>query len=142
MRAWIILLMMIPLSAAGSAACGGNIVRDWGLHLEWTVERDCEHLERPARLREIPWTIATRVAARGAGPGSTAVLPPPEVHSGMIVTLCHRSDEADIHLSGTALGAARTGERVRVKTRFSSAPLEGIVRGPGLVELSRRRSGN
>lgn len=60
----------------------------------------------------------------------------------MTVTLCSSNEEAEIHLRGTALGAARTGERVRVRTGLGSGTLEGIVRGPGLVELVPRRGGN
>jgi hypothetical protein len=133
MRAWTILLAMMVVPVLASASCNGPIMRDWGLHLQWTVERDCEHPELPARLVEVPWTIETHLKASGAK--QTARLPLPEVRSGMTVSLWRKSEEADVHLRGTALGAARTGERVRVKTEFGIIPVEGIVRGPGLVEL-------
>jgi hypothetical protein len=140
MRPWTILLPMMVFSAVASAACNGPIVRDWGLHLQWMVEQDCEHPERPARLVEVPWTVEMRASATGGK--ITDPRPVPEVRPGMMVTLCHRSDEADIHLRGTALGTARTGENVRVKTGLGSIPLDGIVRGPGLVELVPRRGGS
>jgi flagella basal body P-ring formation protein FlgA len=53
----------------------------------------------------------------------------------MRVTAWREDESADIHLRGTALGTARRGERVSVKAGLGGAVLDGIVRGPGLVEL-------
>jgi hypothetical protein len=133
--------ILAPSLAFG--ACGaGNLVRDWGLHLEWVVEHDADHPERPARLVEVPWNAAgvegqnqTVCAPRGPGAGKAAPLPAPEVRIGMRVTAWREDESADIHLRGTALGTARRGERVSVKAGLGGAVLDGIVRGPGLVEL-------
>ena len=140
MRAWKILLGMMAVPFLASASCNGPIVRDWGLHLQWTVERDCEHPERPARLVEVPWKFESHSQRSGAEQGVREPLP--EVQSGMRVNLWRKSEEADIHLRGKALGAARTGESVWVKTEFGTIPVKGIVWGPGLVELLQQRSGN
>jgi hypothetical protein len=143
MRVRTLSLLMLMLPAMAFAACGGaSVVRDWGLHLQWQVERDCDHPGRPARLVEVPWTVPALAPAQGEGAEAAASQTTPEVRSGMTVTLCRRSDEADIHLRGIALGPARTGEKVRVRTGIGSTALEGIVRGPGLVELLPGRSGH
>jgi hypothetical protein len=60
----------------------------------------------------------------------------------MMVIIGRGSDKAEIHLRGTALGTARTGEKVRVRAGVGAAALDGIVRGPGLVELVPRKGEN
>ena len=67
--------------------------------------------------------------------GGPATLAAPEVQGGMRVTLWREKENADLHLSGIALGTARRGERVKVRAGLGAAILEGIVRGPALVEL-------
>jgi hypothetical protein len=144
-----VLAAMVLAPAAASGACGaGNIVRDWGLHIEWAVERDANHPERPARLVEVPWDpvavegrsqMACVAASRGAGRGG----PPsaPEVRIGMWVTAWRRDESGEIHLRGTAMGTARTGEKVSLTAGPRGATLGGIVRGPGLVELTPQKVG-
>lgn len=144
MRVWALLAgMMITGQAAALGACGtGNTVRDFGLHLQWVVERDCQHPERPATLVEVPWSVNKPEAVHGnQSAAGVAPLPAPEVRSGMRVTLRRREAMADIDLSGTALGTARRGERLRVRAGLSGAILEGIVLGPGLVELEPAKGG-
>lgn len=122
------------------AVCdGGNTIRDRGLHRSWKVERDCDHPERPATLVEIPWT-AVQVALSPEKNGAERT-PPPEVRQGMRVSLGRRGENADIHLFGTALSSGRGGDRVQVRAGLSGATLEGIVRGPGLVELQSGEGG-
>jgi Chaperone for flagella basal body P-ring formation len=123
--------------ALGFGACGtGNTVRDFGLHLQWVVERDCNHPERPATLVEVPWSVNNNSPVPGSrGADGATPLPAPEVRNGMRVTLSRRDTKADIDLYGTALGTARPGEKVRVRAGLGGAVLEGIVRGPGWVEL-------
>ena len=124
--------------ALAFGACGaGTIVRDFGLHLQWVVERDCDHPERPAPLwSAVPWSGNNKVLFAGKGNAEGAApLPAPEVRSGMRVRLGRSDADADIDLYGTAMGTARLGEKVRVKAGLSGAILEGIVRGPGRVEL-------
>jgi hypothetical protein len=136
-----VLLVAAPALALG--ACGaGNTVRDFGLHLQWVVERDCQHPERPATLVEVPWSVNNPVPVTGNRNAEGATpLPAPEVRSGMRVTLWRRDAKTDIDLCGIALGTARLGEKVRVKAGLSGAVLEGIVRGPGRVELEPAKGG-
>src|ERR1700734_2198173 len=149
MRIWAVLAGMSVLSGivggpmVARGACGaGNTVRDWGLHLEWLIERNCDHPERPATLVAIPWSAPATVLAGGAsGVLREAAPPAPEVRNGMRVTLVRREKNAEIHLCGTALGEARTGESVAVRARLSGALLHGTVRGPGLVEMTSGRGG-
>ncbi len=144
-----VLAAMLLAPASASGACGaGNIVRDWGLHIEWVVERDASHLERPARLVEVPWNAAgveeqtqMRCTAASRSVGREALRSAPEVRSGMRVVVWRRDESGEIHLRGTALGTACMGERVFVKAGLSGATVEGIVRGPGLVELSPQKGG-
>jgi hypothetical protein len=132
------------------AACGpGSTVRDWGLHLQWTVERDCNHPERPARLVEVPWTaagVAVHVASGTASDDAKKTSPrtasapkaaqaAPEVRAGMRVTLCRQDENSAVRLSGTAMRTARTGETIPVRAGWRGTVLQGIVRGPSLVEL-------
>jgi hypothetical protein len=149
MRTWAILAGMsllpgivgMPMVARG--ACGaGNTVRDWGLHLEWVVEENCDHPERPATLVAVPWSAPATVRAAGAcGVPREAAPPGPEVRNGMRVTLVRQEENGEIHLYGTALGAARTGESVVVRARWSGALLHGTVLGPGLVEMEPGKGG-
>jgi hypothetical protein len=144
MKAWAIVAgMMITGPVAALGACGaGNTVRDFGLHLQWVVERDCKRPERPATLVEVPWSVDYQISVAGdRSAEGVAPLPVPEVRSGMRVILSRRGAKADIDLCGTALGTARRGEKVRVKAGLSGAVLEGIVRGPGLVELEPAKGG-
>lgn len=146
---------MILAAPMVRGACGaGNIVQDWGLHLQWMVERDSNHPERPPRLVEVPWSAATGQDRNPAGcvlqprnPGSPdgagkpVPLSAPEVRFGMRVKVWREDENADVHLRGTALGTARRGEKVAVKAGMSGSALEGIVRGPGLVELLPQKGG-
>ncbi len=134
--------VLVAAPALAFGACGaGNMVRDYGLHLQWVVERDCQHPERPATLVEVPWSVDHQVTVAGSRSAEgVAPLPAPEVRSGMRVMLWRRDAMADLHLCGTAVGTARRGEKVRVKAGLSGAVLEGIVRGPGLVELEPARA--
>ncbi len=145
-------LMAVPAMAWGTCGPGGT-VRDWGLRLAWVVQQDCDHPERPARLLEVPWSQpnapgAENGAKSGAGcaaPGQSrekpSTLPAPEVRAGMRVTLWRRNETTEVHLDGTALGTARTGEAVAVKAGLHGATLRGTVRGPGRVELEPEKGG-
>ncbi len=121
-------------------ACGGvKTVRDWGLRMEWLVERDAKRPEKPARLVEIPWSapgdVKTACTPAPQGSGEAKLAPAPEVRAGMRVSVWRRDEKSDIRLRGTALATARLGERVSVKAGLSGATLQGIVRGAGQVEL-------
>jgi hypothetical protein len=146
MRAWAFLAgaifagMMARPAMALVVCDGGNTIRDWGLHRSWTIERDCAHPERPAKLVEIPWTQAPVPRSREKATAEPAP-PPPDVRRGMRVSLGRRGEKADIRLVGTALSPGRVGDRVQVKAGLGGATLEGIVRGPGLVELQPGKAG-
>lgn len=129
-------------SALASGACGRNSTqRDWGLHREWTIARDCTHPERPATLVEVPWTMPAARSESQSGSGHEKVSLP-EVRSGMRVTLWRHEENADVRLSGVAVSTARRGESVKVRAGLGVAILDGIVRGPALVELAPREEGN
>jgi Chaperone for flagella basal body P-ring formation len=127
----------MALAAGGSAA----VVRDWGLHREWRVERDAVHPERPGQLVEIPWSTPPRApgkrnAAKDQGaPAAAQEQPAPVVRPGMRVTVWRRGEEAEIRMTGTALEAGGVGKVIRVRAGLSQATLHGVVRGPSSVEL-------
>ena len=105
-------------------------------HPEWPVTCNAEHPERPASLVEVPWTTPTRYslsARHEERPKNTSA---PEVRRGMRVTLWRHEETADVHLSGIALGTACRGQKVKVRAGLGVVLLEGIVRGPELVELT------
>jgi hypothetical protein len=132
--------LMIGMPFA-QAACGGNgLVRDWGLHRVWRIERDCAHPERPPVLLEIPWTTENKPQGSGAGSGA-ARDPGPAVRAGAQVVVEQHEGNAELRLVGTALHAARVGERVPVRTGLRGTILQGVVRGPGRVELEPEKGG-
>ena len=127
--------MAIGLSASGSP----TIVRDFGLHRAWQVTVDGAHPERPARLVEVPWS--TGRTSGPVEPGTKPAAPqPPTVRAGMPVTVIGRGARAEIRLEGTALGTARRGETVPVRAGLGNSIVRGIVRGPGVVELSGEKT--
>jgi Chaperone for flagella basal body P-ring formation len=148
MRAWAIAAVILAGALRAAAACGGGgdgTVRDWGLHLAWRVERDCAHPERPPVLVAVPWT-SPEVRERSGpsmekGAEKAATRPSPAVRNGMRVTVVGASENAALHLAGTSLGTARTGEEVAVRIAVSGAVRSGVVRGPGLIELVARKDG-
>lgn len=140
MKHWMVLAGMAIIPTVAFGACSpGSTLRDWTLHQEWRVACDAGHPERPATLVEVPWTTPTRDPAIGAerisGDENASA---PEVRRGMRVTLWRGEETADVHLSGIALGTARRGQKVKVRAGLGVVVLEGIVRGPALVELTTR----
>jgi hypothetical protein len=131
-------MMGVGLGAGAEA----TVVRDWGLHREWRVERDRAHPERPACLVEIPWSAA--INRRSSSEPDAAPAPdipqPPAVRAGMRVTVVRREAMSEIHLYGTALATAVAGEKIAVRAGWDHAVVMGVVRGPGLVELSGSRA--
>jgi hypothetical protein len=138
MKHWMVLAGMMIVAPVAFGECGpGSAVRDWALHREWRIACDGEHPERPATLVEVPWTPPTRDSGIGtgrAGGGENACAP--EVRRGMRVILGRDEETADVHLSGIALGTACRGQKVKVRAGLGAVLLEGIVRGPALVELA------
>ncbi|HEX4037141.1 MAG TPA: hypothetical protein VHX37_03705 [Acidobacteriaceae bacterium] len=53
----------------------------------------------------------------------------------MRVEVRSQNANSQLHLVGTALGAARVGERVAFRVRLNGAVRHGVVRGPATVEL-------
>lgn len=116
------------------------MVRDWALHQQWLVERDCIHPERPSRLLKVQWTSPERGRASPQADSARTGLEihagvGPVIRPGMRVILSRSNREAEIHLGGVALQAGRLGETILVKAGLSATALRGTVRGPGLVEL-------
>ncbi len=118
-----------------SAGAAPTVVRDWGLHRQWRVEIDPAHPERPARLVEVSWTGGDRLAADSESRRGPAMRKPPAVRAGMPVTVLRRGAMAEIRLQGTALKTADTGERIAIRAGLGNFVVEGVVLGPGLVEL-------
>jgi hypothetical protein len=143
MVAGAILAGMMARPARALEVCASvNTMRDWGLRRAWKVEPDCDHPERPARLVEIPW-VACEVAGFSIRPPErTGIKPeplaPPAVRSGMQVILRREGENAQVHLTGRALGAGRMGDRVVVQAGLGMTRLTGIVRGAGVVELPQK----
>ncbi|MFP5227007.1 MAG: hypothetical protein ACLGXA_05215 [Acidobacteriota bacterium] len=133
MRIGAILVMLWLVTPPASPACrSGAIVLDPGLHRAWRLERDCQHPERPARLRETPWFAAAQ--RRETESARTRSLPP-VIAAGMRVEVRWQDANSRGQLSGTALSTARVGERVWVRTGLGGHLLDGIARGPGWMEL-------
>lgn len=140
MRVKEILMGIMVATPLAYGACGGaGTLRDWGLHRAWRVERDCRHPEWPAVLVEVPWGLAERSVPSGGDPAGKGSRMAPEVRAGMRVAVTRQDENADIHLAGTALGTAHTGERVAFHVSGYRAILHGTVRGPGLVELEMQK---
>lgn len=126
-------LGMMLAAAPARAACGAagpTMARDFGLHRQWVVERDCAHPERPARLRAVPWD---GVPARHAAAAPLLVRP------GMRVRVQSSAGGTQILLTGTAVTGGRAGEPVLVRAGLHQATLQGRVCGPGRVELAMER---
>lgn len=132
------ILPWILMAAAWRADATANLVRDWGLHRQWRVERDPVHPERPARLVEVPWS--TEEVSEAPAAALRAARKAPEVRAGMPVTVIGESSRAEIRLRGTALGTARCGETVAVRAGLGAQLMHGVVRGAGLVELLAEKS--
>jgi hypothetical protein len=135
---WILGVWFL-LAPLAQAACGdATIVRDWGLHRAWRVQRNCDRPERPAVLVEVPWTDANtiRQGAPGSGPNRL-----PLIRAGMRVMLFWQDRNSAGSLVGTALTTGGVGETVRVRSRFGTAVLQGVVRGPGWAELEPGKVG-
>jgi flagella basal body P-ring formation protein FlgA len=56
----------------------------------------------------------------------------------MQVILRREGENAQVHLTGRALGAGRMGDRVVVQAGLGMTRLTGIVRGAGVVELPQK----
>ena len=146
---WVLAMAILARAVPASAACDGTARRvvDRGLHRQWIVMLDSAHPERPAKLVEVPWDEA---AAKGEGCGEAASSAPrssgrsasaPDVRPGMRVTLWKRGGEAEIHLAGVALGTGWAGDVVSVRAGWRGSLLRGMIRGPGLVELTTESGG-
>src|ERR1700761_4755858 len=118
------------IQAAGNGTLVFAVVRDWGIHREWRIERDRTHPERPPRLVEIAWTDRAKedpracqvISPSGNFQKSAASVSAPEVRAGTRVKLWRSDGEAAIFLTGTALESGREGDVIRVQ-----AGLRGTV---------------
>ena len=120
--------LVAPLA---QAACGdAAIVRDWGLHRAWRVERNCAQPERPAVLVEVPWPVANKIRHE-----ASHASPPPLVRAGTRVVMVWRDRNSSGSLVGTALATGGDGEWIRVRSQFGTKILQGVVRGPGWLDL-------
>lgn len=137
MRTKSILLFLAMSAVPAPAACGGATapLRDWALHRQWRVVRDCDHPERPGRLVEVPWSEPIAGRSTRSGQHNSSGLPAPLVRPGMHVNLWQKNQEREIHLTGTAIEAGSAGEVIAVRAGLRGTTLHGIVRGPASVEL-------
>jgi hypothetical protein len=140
MRGWWILAGWLMAAPMAHAACGeAAIVRDWGLHRAWRVQRDCARPERPAALVEVPWTTTGGKEGSERKTEEVVRAMAPAVLGGMRVRAIRHETNAEVQLTGTALNTAQLGERVAVRAGWSGTIVPAIVRGPGLVELQSER---
>ncbi|MBT9330312.1 flagella basal body P-ring formation protein FlgA [Paracidobacterium acidisoli] len=141
MRAIPLLIAMLagsPVAHAAPCRSGSTtrIYRYWedaGLHRRWAMMIDCAHPDHPALFMPSQETPA----AGDAQSMEAARITPssPQVTNGMRVTLWQRESAADMRLTGTALEAGHSGQKIRVRTGLSGTVLTGVVRGPASVEL-------
>lgn len=86
-----------------------------------------------------PAALAGRRLRRPLGAGATlaldALVVAVLVHRGEQVTLLARSAAVEIRVAAVALADGRPEERIRVQNPASQRVIEGVVRGPGLVEV-------
>lgn len=87
------------------------------------------------RLEEVEGLTLSRAAAAGTiiSPGLVAV--PPTIRRGEQVTLVAARSGIAIRAPGRALADARIGETVRVRNLSSERVVEGVVKGPGEVQV-------
>ena len=145
----MILAVAFAQTAAADACGVVTMVRDRGLERQWVVERDRRHPERPALLVEVPWSEAesclgqSREDSGSSAPAAAKAMaqPAPLVRAGMRVTVLRHGENAEIELNGTALGTGGAGQTVAVRAGLSGTTIVGIVRGPGVVELTRKKGG-
>jgi hypothetical protein len=112
---------------------------DSSLDRRWAVVIDCQHPERPASLVMAPAKEYGRVDRASRSETSGA---PPLVTAGAHVRLWSARNGAEIQLEGIALGSASVGEMLRVRAGLKGTVLDGVVRGPGSVELAVRGQGD
>ncbi len=86
-----------------------------------------------------PAALAGRRLRRPVGVGellaSDALLIAPLVRRGEQVTLLARSSTFEIRVAAIALADGRPEEHIRVQNQVSQRVIQGVVRGPGLVEV-------
>lgn len=138
MRALVFVFGMVMAAGSGLAApCSPSaVVIDRGLHRQWIVVRDDAHPERPPRLIEVPWNDARANQPKVAAlPQKALHRDAPLVRPGMTVAVVARSNNAEVHLDGTALESGWSGDTVLVRAGLHGVSRRAIVRGPALVEL-------
>lgn len=86
-------------------------------------------------LDEVAGLTLRRAAAAGTvvSPGLVSI--PPTIRRGEMVTLTAERAGISIRAPGRALDDARMGETVRVRNLSSERVVEGLVRGPGAVQV-------
>jgi flagella basal body P-ring formation protein FlgA len=99
-----------------------------------TDERRASGVERRAEWPAPGW-ITRRVMRAGEPLRAPAVAPPPLVAGGARVTLVWEVDGLRLTREGTALGAARRGERVLVRVD-ATRRFAGIATAPGVVTVA------
>jgi flagella basal body P-ring formation protein FlgA len=90
-------------------------------------------VERDSTGAPVGW-VARRVISAGEPLREPAVAPPDLVHVGDVVQAVYRDGSIEMRLIGRAMGAARAGEKVRVRIDMHRR-FEGVVVGPRLVNI-------
>lgn len=111
---------------------------------EVLAQTDIRHLAFPddevprddAPASVLGWTTR-RVISAGEPLRPPAVSPPDLVRAGETVQAVYRGRTIVLRVTGTAAGSAAMGERVLVRVD-ARRRLEGVVIGPGLVQLESR----
>ena len=86
-------------------------------------------------LAEVEGLTLRRAAAAGTVLSPTLVAIPPTIRRGEQVTLIAQRAGIAIRAPGRAMADARAGETLRVRNLSSDRVVEGVVRGPGEVEV-------
>jgi flagella basal body P-ring formation protein FlgA len=99
-------------------------------------EEDVARVELPRTL--VGWRTR-RVISAGEPLRPPAVSPPDLVQAGESVQVLYQGPSVVLRVNGTAAGSAAMGERVLVRVD-ARRRLEGVVIGPGLVQLEMNES--
>jgi Chaperone for flagella basal body P-ring formation len=142
MRSIFIVMLLVIAQARASCHRPDAVLTDRGLDRVWAIEQNCAHPERPPRLVELLRNDAGPQAQGPLAGGSQRPVKPESVahiRAGDRVTLDRRGTDASVHLTGVALSAGAMGQTIAVKAGLGAVPLEGVVVGPGYVELKPAR---
>jgi hypothetical protein len=109
-------------------------IDDAALGMRWTLIRNTEHPEGPARLVPAAFDPAERVEGRPvpAAAGSRAA---PVIHAGDHLVLEEHTAVAESRLEAVALDSAQPGALVRVRLSIGGQVVRAVAVGSGLAMI-------